>query len=85
VPELQIKINPIDIEAAEERLKEEIARRLDKEKMTTFSYLLKDMQFNDVLIEIFIPLIFLANKGSIALIQEKFFDEIIIRMEDEYG
>ena len=85
VPELQIKINPIDIEAAEERLKEEIARRLDKEKMTTFSYLLKDMGFNDVLLEVFIPLIFLANKGSIALIQEKFFDEIIIRMEDAYG
>jgi segregation and condensation protein A len=85
VPELQIKINPIDIEAAEERLKGEIARRLDKEKMTTFSYLLKDMGFNDVLLEVFIPLIFLANKGSIALIQEKFFDEIIIRMEDAYG
>lgn len=78
--EFPVTFNKINIEEDMNTLYDEIKRHADKEKMTTFSYLLGATEKEDVLLQLFIPLLFLANKGKISLIQEKFFEDIIIRL-----
>lgn len=73
-------INEIDIEAEVERIYQVICNLADKSKMVTFSSVCRTSQFTDVLLDLFIPLLFLAHKERVTLIQEKFFDEIIIAL-----
>jgi segregation and condensation protein A len=73
-------INEIDIEAEVERIYQIICKLVDKSKMVTFSSVCRTSQFTDVLLDLFIPLLFLAHKEKVTLIQEKFFDEIIIAL-----
>ncbi len=76
-----IKIENFDIEAETEKLYELVKENVDKSRMVTFSYMSRLSSINDILLELFIPLLFLAHKGKINLIQEKFFSEIIIALE----
>ena len=50
--------------------------------MTTFSYLSKEVPIrnDNVITGLFIPLLFLAHKEKIYLVQEEFFGEIIIKL-----
>ena len=73
-----IKLENFDIEAETERLYGIIKENVDKSNMVTFSYISKLSSINDILLELFIPLLFLAHKGKVGLIQERFFSEIII-------
>ncbi len=78
---IQIKLDNFDIEAETENIYSIIKDNVDKSKMVTFSYLSKVSSINDVILGIFIPLLFLAHKGKISLIQERFFSEIIIALK----
>lgn len=76
-----IKLENFDIEAETEKLLDIIRENVDKSKMVTFSHLSRLSSINDLLLELFIPLLFLANRDKVALIQEKFFSEIIIALK----
>lgn len=78
--ELPIKFDEIDIEQEAENLYHNISAYVDKSRMITFSNLVGISQTDDVLLQVFIPLLFLASKGKVNLLQEKFFDEIIIAL-----
>lgn len=78
--DVPIEINLTDIEEEINKVYAEIKKIADKSKMTTFSILAKRHSGEDVLLGVFIPLLFLAHKQRITLMQEKFFDEIIIAM-----
>lgn len=48
--------------------------------MLTFSSLCDVSQKENNLLDLFIPLLFLANKKRVLLIQENFFEEILIAL-----
>lgn len=73
-------VKQVNIEEDMENVYGYIKKHADKERMTTLSHLLGAVKIDDVLLGLFIPLLFLANNGKITLIQEKFFQEIIIRL-----
>lgn len=75
-----IDIDNFDIELEADHVLEILNKHLDRSGMTTFSYMASLKDFNEVLFELFIPLLFLEHNGKISLMQEKFFDEIIISM-----
>ena len=70
----------VDIETEMENIYGIVKSNVDASNMTTFNTVSRSAQFNDVLLELFIPLLFLAHKNRVTLIQEKFFDEIIISL-----
>ncbi len=80
LPQIPITIQKVDIEEELKNLHETISRHVDKKNMTTFSYLLKEGGFSDVLVQLFAPMLYLASRGQISLIQENFFGEIIIAL-----
>ena len=73
-------IKEVDIETEVERIYQTIRKHVDKSKMVTFSAVCRASQFDDVLLDLFIPLLFLAHKERVTLIQERLFDEIIIAL-----
>lgn len=75
-----IVFSPVDIEKEIENVYAEIAKHVDKSKMTTFSYLARAVRPTDIVLGLFIPILFLAHKNRITVLQEKFFDEIIIAL-----
>ncbi len=78
--DVPITLSKIDIAEEVEKLYGTIKKHADKEQMTTFSYLSKAAGFSDVLLEFFIPLLFLAYKERVLLIQEEFFGDIVIKI-----
>jgi segregation and condensation protein A len=69
-----------DVEADIEEVYATVKKNMDSEKMVSFSSL-KDMaKKDDALLDLFIPLLFLASKNRVLLIQEKFFGEILIAL-----
>lgn len=75
-----ITLSMFDIEEEIDKVYGEISKIIDKSKMTTFSILVDRHKGDDVLLGVFIPLLFLAHKQKITLMQERFFDEIIIAL-----
>ncbi|MGI0141825.1 MAG: segregation/condensation protein A [Candidatus Micrarchaeales archaeon] len=75
---IQLNINPMDIEAEIDNVYKLVKNNVDKSKMTTFSILSNGKGLEDALLGIFIPLLFLSHKNKITLVQERFFDEIIV-------
>ncbi len=80
-PFFPIKLENFDIEAETEKLYDIIKENVDKTKMVTFSHLSKLSSIDNVLLGLFIPLLFLAHRSRVILMQEKFFSEIIIAMK----
>lgn len=80
LPFIPIKIDSFDIEAETEKLHGIIKENVDRTNMVTFSHLSSLSSINDALLELFIPMLFLAHRNRIALIQERFFSEIIIAL-----
>ncbi|MDE1860399.1 MAG: segregation/condensation protein A [Candidatus Micrarchaeota archaeon] len=78
--QIPISIDNFDIELEADRVYGIIQRNMDRSNMVTFSNLSRLNEFNDILLELFIPLLFLAHDGKILLLQEKFFDEILISL-----
>ena len=77
---IPITINRFDIGAETRKLYKEIKGIVDKDKMITFTALHNHVKVDDVLLELFIPLLFLASQNKISLIQEQFFSEIIVAL-----
>lgn len=78
---MQFYIDKDDIDQKVELIYNLVQDNADKTGMTTFSYLLDKFEKQDkVLVDLFVPLLFLAHKQRIIIMQEKFFDEIIIKM-----
>ena len=76
--EFPLTLSRVDVEADIEALFALLAQHADSSRMLTFSSLYSLSQKPDALLDVFIPLLFLANKSRIALIQEDFFGEIVI-------
>ena len=81
LPFIPIKLENFDIEAETEKLYDIMKENVDKSNMVTFSYLSRLSSINDPLLGLFIPLLFLAHKDRVTMIQEKFFSEIIIALK----
>lgn len=79
-PFIPITLENFDIAAETEKLYGVLKEHVDKSKMVTFSYMTRLSSINDILLELFIPLLFLAHKGKVGLIQERFFSDIIIAL-----
>ena len=76
-------IDKVDIEDKMKRVHAAITESLDREGLTTFSAIAKGFPGPDsVLLDLFVPILFLAHDGRIAVMQERFFDEIIIKILD---
>lgn len=75
-----ITINDADIEQDMDRLYETIKIHADKKNMITFSQLAQAENYSDVVLGLFIPLLFLAYRERVYLTQEEFFGEIIIEV-----
>lgn len=77
---IPLEILTFDIEVESDRVYKILSKNLDRSRMTTFSHMSTLEEFKDVLLELFIPLLFLEHSGRVSLIQERFFEEIIIAM-----
>ncbi len=78
---MQFTINKEDIDQKIEHVLEMVKGNLDKEGITTFANLANTFSNTEsILLDLFIPLLFLAHKDRIAIAQERFFDEIFIRV-----
>jgi segregation and condensation protein A len=80
-PYVPIHLENFDMEAETEKLLDIIRDNTDKSNMVTFSYLSRLSSIVDPLLGLFIPLLFLAHKDRVSIMQEKFFSEIIIALK----
>ena len=69
-----------DVEVDVERVFALVKKNLDGSKMVTYSLLCDVANSESPLLEVFIPLLFLANKNKVLLLQETFFGEIIVSL-----
>ncbi|MEM0201040.1 MAG: segregation/condensation protein A [Candidatus Micrarchaeaceae archaeon] len=82
--QFDLKFEEEDMEKEIEKLNEQIKNNVDNQNMTTFSYLSKELQVknDNIVTKLFIPLLFLAHKEKVYLVQEEFFGEIIIKLAE---
>jgi segregation and condensation protein A len=78
---IPISLENFDIEAETEKVYSAINKNVDKSNMITFTHLSSVSETSDVMLGLFIPLLFLAHNEKVALIQERFFSEIIIALK----
>ena len=69
-----------DVEVDVEKVLGLVKKNLDGSKMVTYSLLCDSAKSESPLLEVFIPLLFLANKNKVLLLQETFFGEIIVSL-----
>jgi segregation and condensation protein A len=69
-----------DVEADVEALYSTIKKNADSSGALTFSSLCSISHREDALLDVFMPLLFLANRNRVLLMQERFFREIIISL-----
>ncbi len=83
---VQFYINNEDIDQKIETIYSMVQSHSDKTGMTTFAYLSSNFDHSErILLDLFIPLLFLAHKQRIIIMQEKFFDEILIKINGGKG
>jgi segregation and condensation protein A len=70
-----------DIEEEIEKVYNVITKNADKKGMITFAQLIRALNTTNVLLELFIPVLFLASKQRLQLLQSAFFGEIIIALD----
>ncbi len=82
IPEpMQFVIDKVDIDTKIENIYSLVKANADKTGLTTFANLANTFSNSEsILLELFIPLLFLAHKERVALAQEKFFDEIFVKI-----
>ncbi|MGC8587340.1 MAG: segregation/condensation protein A [Candidatus Micrarchaeia archaeon] len=78
--QLPVMITGVDIEEEMESVYEIVKNKVGKDKMITFTELSRTANISDVLLGIFVPLLFLASKSRIIMLQETFFGEIIVML-----
>ena len=61
-----------------------VKEKVDKEGLTTFLQLSKCFNsIENILLNLFVPLLFLAHKGDILLMQDQIFNEIFVKLNDD--
>lgn len=70
----------VDMEADVEELYSMIKEHVDSSGALTFSHLRSILHKGDALLDVFMPMLFLANRNRILLLQEDFFREIVISL-----
>ncbi len=68
----------MDIEKRMEEVMQLVQQRADSQGMVLFSQLMNGNKNPNEVINVFIPILFLANKGQLAIWQEEFWQEIFI-------
>jgi len=77
---VQLQIKDEDIDKKIEQVYSLISREADGHQMATFSALSKGFKgMESILLDLFIPLLFLEHKSRVLLIQESFFGEILVK------
>jgi segregation and condensation protein A len=84
------RATPMDFPVVKEDIDEKISAaymliksNADKEGMVSFSQISKRYDtLTSVVVDLFVPMLFLAHRKSVALMQEKFFDDIFIKLTD---
>ena len=80
---MQFYINKEDIDEKIESIYKMLQGNMDNTGLTTFAYLANKFSHTEsILIDLFIPLLFLAHKQRVIIMQEKFFDEIFIKLNN---
>ncbi len=87
------RTEPIDIVIDKEDIDEKInavynlvKENADREGLTTFALLSKGFgSIESILLRLFVPLLILAHKGEVMLMQEQFFNEIFVKLCDDDG
>ncbi len=69
-----------DVEVDVENVYSLVKKNLDSSKMVTYSLLCDAANTENEVLSVFIPLLFLASKDRILLLQENFFGEILIAL-----
>jgi segregation and condensation protein A len=79
---IPIKLDQISIDQKVERVLNVAGKLADPYRAVTFSSLSKEFNKESMLVDLFIPLLFLANRGTVSMAQEAFFGEIIITINE---
>lgn len=69
-----------DVEVEVEHVYSLVKKNVDRSKMVTYSELCDAAKSENALLDIFIPLLFLACRDKVLLLQETFFGEIIVSL-----
>lgn len=78
---VNLVIDKEDIEEKMERVHATIAGSLDKEGLTTFGAISRTFSnLENILLNLFVPILFLVHSGRIAMMQDQFFGEIFIKL-----
>ncbi len=72
--------NHADVEVDVEKVLALVKKNIDGSKMVTYSLLCDAADSENPLLQVFIPLLFLANKNKVLLLQETFFGEILVSL-----
>jgi segregation and condensation protein A len=75
---IPLLLSRTDVEADIEVIYSIVKRNLGADKKISFSSLCSVAKKDDALLDLFIPLLFLASKERVMLLQDKFFGEILI-------
>jgi segregation and condensation protein A len=81
MPIIEIKLSEFKIDKEMERVYNKIKELADSYKLVSFNALLEQKTSKEI-IYTFLPLLFLAQKGKITLIQEKIFEDIFISLNE---
>ncbi len=79
-PPISFQVGSTDIKADSEKVYNYIKENVDSENVALFSALAKDKSMRNVLLDLFIPMLYLASENRVALRQDRFFDEIFVRI-----
>ena len=83
---VQFYVNNYDIDEKIERVYKLVERSIDSYKTTTFASLAENFDSSEsMLLDLFVPLLFLAHKARISMRQDSFFDEIFIVLGDAHA
>jgi segregation and condensation protein A len=81
---INIVIDKEDIDEKIDAAYKLIKENIDREGLTTFARLANAFNsIEGVLLRLFVPLLILANKGQVVLMQEQFFNEIFVKLCDD--
>ncbi len=79
----QIVIKTDDIDGKMESVLKLLSANIDRKGFTTFGSVSKGFaNVESIILDLFMPLLFLAQNGRVVLMQEEFFKEIFIKLED---
>ena len=81
IPQMQIELPKEDIDQKIENALRLIIKNADKEGIAAFSEISRLYgSSSEMLFDLFIPALFLASRGAVAIMQEEFFGEIFIKV-----